>query len=107
MRPDLKLIILRFSASSLRPDIERLYIAATRPQGRGHCIVGQKYINVRNVSSDEKTSFEASEWLDSFRSTPAHTLIVYRPPYSEDHPITAGVFLNTSNLSLCPGISYR
>ena len=63
-------------------------------RGGGTASLVKEYINVRNVSYDEKTSFEASEWLDSFRSTPVHSLIVYRPPYSEDYPITAGVFFH-------------
>ena len=51
-------------------------------------------INVSNVYSDEKTSFEVSEWLVSFGPTRVRTFIVYRPPYSEDYPITAGVFFH-------------
>ena len=51
-------------------------------------------INVNNVYSDQKTSFEVSEWLVSFGSTRVCTVIVYRPPYSEDHPITAGIFFH-------------
>ena len=41
-----------------------------------------------------KMSFEVSEWLVSFGSTRVSTVIVYRPPYSEDHPITAGFFFH-------------
>ena len=41
----------------------------------------------------KKTSFEVSEWLVSSGSTRLRTVIVYRPPYSVDHPITASVFL--------------
>ena len=38
--------------------------------------------------------FEVSEFLVSFGSTLMGTVIVYRPPYSEDHPITTGVFFH-------------
>ena len=51
-------------------------------------------INVSNVYSEEKTSFEVSEWLVSFGPTRVRTVIMYRPPYSEDHSITAGVFFH-------------
>ena len=36
--------------------------------------------------------FEVSEWLLSSGPTRLLIVIVCRPPYSEDHPITAGVF---------------
>ena len=32
--------------------------------------------------------------LVSFGSTPVRTVIVYRPPHSEDHQITTGVFFH-------------
>ena len=51
-------------------------------------------MNFRNVYSDEKASFEVSELLVSFGSTHVRTVVVYRPPYSEDYPITNGVFFH-------------
>ena len=51
-------------------------------------------INVSNVYSDEETLFEVSEWLVSFGPTRVRTVIAYRPPCSEDHPITAGIFFH-------------
>ena len=49
-------------------------------------------INFINLYSDEKRSFEVPELLVRFSSTHVRTVIVYRPPHSEDHPITTGVF---------------
>lgn len=65
-----------------------------RPGRRGGstALLVKEGINVSNVYSDEKMSFEVSEWLVNFGSTCVSTVIVYRPPYSEDHPITAGIF---------------
>ena len=47
-----------------------------------------------NFNSDEKTSFEVSELLVSFGSTHVRTVIVYRPPHLENHPITTSVFFH-------------
>ena len=51
-------------------------------------------INFSNLYSDERASFEVSELLVSSGSTRVCTVIVYRPPHSEDHPITTGVFFH-------------
>ena len=51
-------------------------------------------INFSNLYSDERMSFEVSELLVSFGSTHVRTVIVYRPPHSEYHLITTGVFFH-------------
>ena len=80
--------------SELTPPGYRKLIHCPRQscRGGGTPLLVKEGINVSNVYSDEKTSFEVSEWLVSFGSTRVRTVIVYRPPYSEDHPINAGVF---------------
>ena len=61
--------------------------------GGGTALLYREGIDVVNVFSEEKSSYEVSEWLVSLGSTRLRTIIVYRPPYSVDHPITASVFL--------------
>ena len=51
-----------------------------------------KAIDVKKIASWEKSSFVFSEWRVTFNSLRAKIDVVYRPPYSEAHPITAGVF---------------
>ena len=82
--------------SELTPPGYRMLVHCPRPgrRGGGTALLVKEGINVSNVYSDEKTSFEVSEWLVSFGSTRVRIVIVYRPPYSEDHPITAGVFFH-------------
>ena len=82
--------------SELTPRGYRTLVHCPRPghRGSGTALLVKEGINVNNVYSDEKTSFEVSEWLVSFGLTRVRTVIVYRPPYSEDHPITAGVFFH-------------
>lgn len=78
------------------PSGYKTLVHCPRPGCRGGdtALLVKEGINVSNVYSDEKTSFEVSEWLVSFKSTRVRIVIVYRPPYSEDHPITAGVFFH-------------
>jgi len=82
--------------SKLAPSRYRALVHCLRPSRRGGCIASlvKEEINVSNVSSNEKTSFDVPEWLVSFGSAPVCTVTVYRPPYSEDHPITTGAFFH-------------
>lgn len=61
-------------------------------EGGGTALFYREELDVRKVMSDEKTSFEVSEWLIGVGSTQLRAVIVYRPPYSEDHPVTPSVF---------------
>ena len=54
-----------------------------------------KAIDVKKIAAGEKSSFEFSEWRVSFNSLRAKLVVVYRPPYSEKHPITPRVFLGS------------
>lgn len=82
--------------SELTPPGYKTLVHCPRPgrRGGGTALLVKEGINVSNVYSDEKTSFEVSEWLVSFGPTRVRTFIVYRPPFSEDHLITAGVLFH-------------
>ena len=82
--------------SKLTPPGYRTLVHCPRPghRGGGTALLVKEGINDSNVYSDENTSFEVSEWLVSFGPTHVRTVIAYRLPYSEDHPITAGVFFH-------------
>ena len=52
----------------------------------------KKAIDVKKIAAGQKSSFEFSEWRVSFASLRAKLVVVYRPPYSEAHSITPGIF---------------
>ena len=58
----------------------------------GTGLLFKKAIDVKKIAAGEKSSFEFSEWRVSFNSLRAKLVVVYRPPYSEAHPITPRVF---------------
>ena len=62
-------------------------------RGGGTGLLFKKAIDVKKITAGEKLSFEFSEWRVSFNSLRAKLVVVYRPPYSEAHPITPRVFL--------------
>ena len=48
---------------------------------------------MKRFDGGEHESFELSEWMVSGRSTKKlRVVIIYRPPYSEDHPVTVLTF---------------
>ena len=64
-------------------------------RGGGTGLLFKKAIDVKKIAAGEKSSFEFSEWRVSFNSLRAKLVVVYRPPYSEAHPITPRVFLRS------------
>ena len=50
--------------------------------------------------SAERSSFEVSEWLVVFGSVRLHVVIVYRPTYSAEHPVTTSVFFHKFSVYL-------
>jgi exonuclease III len=75
------------------------YILRDNPRigriGGGTALLCRENIAISKVAAGEKSSFEFSEWI--ITSTPNKRLrvtIVYRPPYSVNHPVTTSVFLN-------------
>lgn len=61
--------------------------------GRGTGILVWDSLHVKQVRVGSLVSFEYSEWVifsDSFRLC---LLVIYRPPYSSNHPVTMSVFI--------------
>lgn len=48
----------------------------------------------KKIEAGEKTSFEYSEWLVQSKHHNLRIAIIYRPPYSEEHKVKIGTFLN-------------
>ena len=50
-------------------------------------------INVNKVDAGDRNSFEFSEWIIKHGSFTLRTIIIYRPPYSTNHPVTIRTFI--------------
>jgi hypothetical protein len=46
------------------------------------------------AQAKERHSFETSEWNVSANGKTTKVVVVYRPPYSEAHPVSTGAFLD-------------
>ena len=61
--------------------------------GGGTGIMYRDSLNAKRIDGGEHESFEFPEWMVSGRSTKKlRIVIIYRPPYSEDHPVTVLTF---------------
>ncbi|CAB3985842.1 Hypothetical predicted protein [Paramuricea clavata] len=62
--------------------------------GGGTGILFKENITVKKLAAGELRSFEYSEWSVVNGSRRLHLIIVYRPPYSDAHPVTTSVFFS-------------
>ena len=62
--------------------------------GGGTALLSRDGIEVVKVFSTDKSSFKVSEWLVSTGATRLRVIIVYRPPYSAEHPVSTSIFIN-------------
>ena len=49
-------------------------------------------LRVKKIDVGEKTSFEFTEWTARTTDNNMRLLIIYRPPYSAEHPVSTTVF---------------
>ena len=66
-------------------------------------------VNVSLVDRKENKSFEYSEWIVKVHDCSMRHIIVYRPPYSSLHPVSASVFFDEfsqflENVVMCPEV---
>lgn len=57
-------------------------------RGGGTVLLYRDGLDVNKVFTAEKSLFEVSEWLVVFGSVHLRVVIVYRPTYSAEHPVT-------------------
>ena len=62
--------------------------------GGGTGILFKKNITVKKLAASLLRSFEYSEWSVVNGLGRLHVIIVYRPPYSDAHPVTTSVFFS-------------
>ena len=63
-------------------------------RGGGTGLLYKDSIKVTKVDAGEKTYFEFSEWRLTQGSFRARLVILYRPPYSAEHPATLRMFFD-------------
>ena len=86
--------------------------SAPRSDGRnggGTGIFVRDSLNITLSESHQQQSFESSEWNIVACGRSTKFVIVYRPPYSEAHPVPTSAFMQEfsvflENLVLCPEI---
>ena len=49
-------------------------------------------LHASRVDAGERTSFEFFHWMVEFQSRKLQIIIICRPPYSSNHPVTTSVF---------------
>ena len=88
------------------------FINFPRPSSRsggGAGVFFNKSFNLVLSDGGEKRSFEFSEWKLSAHGRTIKIIIIYRPPYSEAHPVPASEFFrefssNLETIVLCPEV---
>ena len=85
LSPGLLIVILRFKRAHSIPVIRR---------GGRTALLYRDGLDVNKVFSADRSSFEVSEWLVEFGTVRLRVVIVYRPTYSADHPVTTSVFFH-------------
>ena len=60
--------------------------------GGGTALLIRENLHASRVDAGVRTSFEFSHWMVEFQSRKLKIIIIYRPPYSSNHPVTTSVF---------------
>ena len=61
--------------------------------GGGTGVLFRNKISVNKIDAAELRSFEFAEWNIKSGSQRIHLIVIYRPPYADNHPVTTSVFL--------------
>ena len=62
--------------------------------GGGTALLFRDHLHVKKLAGDEVDSFEYSEWSVGSNTYKLRLVIIYRPPYSVNHPFTVNRFIN-------------
>ena len=64
----------------------------TGRRGGGTALVYRNSLTVKKIGAGEKTLFEFSEWTVQSASHNLRIIVIYRPPYSDEHRVTTSTF---------------
>ena len=67
------------------------------PPWRGTGLVFKESINVSQTAAGEKNSFEYAEYHITSKSYQLCLINIYRPPYSDSHPVSVSSFVTEFN----------
>ena len=70
------------------------FFGQSQNRGGGTGILFRDSVNDSLVDGEENKSFEYSEWIVKVQDRSMRHVIVYRPPYSSLHPVSASVFFD-------------
>lgn len=75
--------------------------------GGGTGLIVRASFKINLLHSDEKSSFEYSEWLVAIDNLKVRLIIIYLPPNTEAHPVTTSTFFREfsdllEDCVLCP-----
>ena len=62
--------------------------------GGGTGLLFRDSLHTTRVAAGELISFEYSEWIVSYKLFKLRILIIYRPPYSTNHPVSTATFFS-------------
>ena len=98
---DLDSAILSSELMITLPGYSKLYHCPRADRrGGGTALLYRDGLDVNKLFSAERSSFEVSEWVVVFGSVRLRVVIVYRPTYSAEHPVTTSVFFHEFSVYL-------
>ena len=68
------------------------YSRQSRATGGGTALQYKSGLSVKRDEAKEVESYEFTDWLITNKNDNYRMLVVYRPPYSPEHPISSGTF---------------
>ena len=76
------------------PSYKLFHCPRSDRRGGGTALLFRDNINVCKLESGSRNSFELSEYLVCTGSLRIQLVIIYRPPYSTNHPVTVNSFID-------------
>ena len=76
------------------PSYKLFHCPRSDRRGGGAALLFRDNINVCKLESGSRNSFEFSEYLVCTGSLRIRLVIIYRPPYSTNHPVTVNSFID-------------
>ena len=69
-------------------------VRQTPRQGGGLALLIRNIFTAKRSSPRKHSSFESADWTLSKNNTQLRVIVIYRPPYSDNHPITTSTFID-------------
>ena len=67
-------------------------------RGGGIALITKSNLTITSLVIDKPSSFEAAKWRVSLPGKNITLTVIYRPPYSINHPVTTAMFTNESTM---------